>query len=94
VRIKNKKGRSHQATGQKLKTQNMKQVSHHKQKIKSKQILNKRLIPKTYTLRAVKMLLLKYEFNNQNPRAWGFMAWLEKREKQQATADNRLYGIE
>jgi len=72
----------------------MKQVSHHRQKIKLKQIPDKRLIPPTYTLRAVKMLLLKYEFNNQNPRAWGFMAWLEEREKQQEEADKRLYGIE
>jgi len=72
----------------------MKQISHHRQKIKLKQIPDKRLIPPIYTLRTIKGLLLKYEFNNQNPRAWGFMAWLEEREKQQATADNRLYGIE
>jgi len=60
----------------------------------SSPIPENRAIPKTYTLRTLKMLLLKYEFRNQNPRCWGFLEWLEAREKQQEEDATKLFGIE
>jgi len=65
----------------------------HKKVKPEKSVPEKRLIPKTYTLMTIKGLLFKYEFKNENPRAWGFMAWLEAREKEQEKADKLLFGL-
>jgi len=82
----------------------MKQISHHRQKIKLKQIPKKRLIPPTYTLRAIKELLIvytciqskqEYEKTVSSTAARDFVRWLEAREKiNDLRIHKRFYGIE
>jgi len=91
VRRKSKKAGNLQANRPKTKDSNMKQVSYHKQKIKPE----KRIIPKSYTLRQFRSLQKRHEEQESSISILGFLAWLEAREKRNdSRLRNRFYGIE
>jgi len=54
----------------------------------------KRIVPKSYTLRALEELLKAYEKSVSSMTARDFLEWLEAREKQQEEDATKLFGIE